>query len=75
MSSRQRALRDKAATWSAGRSGRGNHGPGAAPRRILVTGGASCPDGIIQQVISRINTFYPAGDLRDIEVGAGRPPE
>jgi 4-hydroxy-3-methylbut-2-en-1-yl diphosphate reductase len=38
-----------------------------APRRILVTGGASCPDGIIQQVISRINSFYPAGSLRDIE--------
>ncbi|MEM7673733.1 MAG: 4-hydroxy-3-methylbut-2-enyl diphosphate reductase [Verrucomicrobiota bacterium] len=25
------------------------------PLKILVTGGASCPDGIIQQVISRIN--------------------
>ena len=35
-------------------------------RRILVTGGASCPDGIIQQVISRINSFYPASSLRDI---------
>jgi 4-hydroxy-3-methylbut-2-enyl diphosphate reductase len=41
--------------------------PGARPRRILVTGGASCPDGIIQQVISRINGFYPAGTLRGIE--------
>jgi 4-hydroxy-3-methylbut-2-enyl diphosphate reductase len=41
--------------------------PGDTPRRILVTGGASCPDGIIQQVISRINGFYPAGTLRDIE--------
>jgi 4-hydroxy-3-methylbut-2-enyl diphosphate reductase len=41
--------------------------PGERPRRILVTGGASCPDGIIQQVISRINGFYPAGCLRDIE--------
>jgi 4-hydroxy-3-methylbut-2-en-1-yl diphosphate reductase len=41
--------------------------PAARPRRILVTGGASCPDGIIQQVISRINGFYPAGSLRDIE--------
>ena len=43
------------------------HGPGGRPRRILVTGGASCPDGIIQQVISRINSFYPPGSLRDIE--------
>jgi 4-hydroxy-3-methylbut-2-enyl diphosphate reductase len=41
--------------------------PGDPPRRILVTGGASCPDGIIQQVISRINGFYPAGSLRGIE--------
>ena len=42
-------------------------GPGDRPRRILVTGGASCPDGIIQQVISRINSFYPPASLRDIE--------
>jgi 4-hydroxy-3-methylbut-2-enyl diphosphate reductase len=43
--------------------------PGAAgaPRRILVTGGASCPDGIIQQVITRINSFYPAAALRAVE--------
>jgi 4-hydroxy-3-methylbut-2-en-1-yl diphosphate reductase len=41
--------------------------PGGAPRRILVTGGASCPDGIIQQVISRINSFYPPAALRSIE--------
>jgi 4-hydroxy-3-methylbut-2-enyl diphosphate reductase len=40
---------------------------GGAPRRILVTGGASCPDGIIQQVISRINSFYPPTALRSIE--------
>ncbi len=41
--------------------------PGERPRRILVTGGASCPDGIIQQVISRINSFYPPGSLRSVE--------
>jgi 4-hydroxy-3-methylbut-2-enyl diphosphate reductase len=40
---------------------------GGPPRRILVTGGASCPDGIIQQVILRINGFYSAGELRDVE--------
>ena len=34
------------------------------PKRILVTGGASCPDGIIQQVIVRINSFFPASALR-----------
>jgi 4-hydroxy-3-methylbut-2-enyl diphosphate reductase len=45
----------------------GNRAPGGAPRRILVTGGASCPDGIIQQVISRINGFYPPQELRDVE--------
>lgn len=42
-------------------------GGGAGPRRVLVTGGASCPDGIIQQVISRINGFYEPGQLRSVE--------
>lgn len=37
------------------------------PKTILVTGGASCPDGIIQQVISRINQLFPQDELRDIE--------
>jgi len=32
--------------------------------RILITGGASCPDGIIQQIITRINQFYPVDQLR-----------
>jgi 4-hydroxy-3-methylbut-2-enyl diphosphate reductase len=41
--------------------------PPGQPRRVLVTGGASCPDGIIQQVISRLNSFCPPGSLRDIE--------
>jgi 4-hydroxy-3-methylbut-2-enyl diphosphate reductase len=41
--------------------------PQGAPRRILVTGGASCPDGIIQQVICRINSFYPPSTLRSID--------
>jgi 4-hydroxy-3-methylbut-2-enyl diphosphate reductase len=41
-------------------------GPPTKPR-ILVTGGASCPDGIIQQVIHRLNGFFPAGSLRGIE--------
>jgi 4-hydroxy-3-methylbut-2-enyl diphosphate reductase len=38
----------------------------APNRRVLVTGGASCPDGIIQQVITRINSFFPRERLRDI---------
>jgi 4-hydroxy-3-methylbut-2-enyl diphosphate reductase len=38
-----------------------------AHQRILITGGASCPDGIIQQVISRINNFFPKEKLRPIE--------
>jgi len=37
------------------------------PRQILITGGASCPDGLIQQVITRINGFFPADSLRPIE--------
>jgi 4-hydroxy-3-methylbut-2-enyl diphosphate reductase len=37
------------------------------PMRILVTGGASCPDGIIQQVITRINSFHRPDSLRGIE--------
>lgn len=37
------------------------------PLTILLTGGASCPDGIIQQVIHKINSFYPAALLRPVE--------
>jgi len=39
----------------------------AAPKQILITGGASCPDGIIQQVITRINAFFPPERLRRSE--------
>lgn len=38
----------------------------SAPKRVLITGGASCPDGIIQQVITRINSFFPAAQLRQV---------
>lgn len=37
------------------------------PKRILLTGGASCPDGIIQQVIHRINGFFPKSQIRSID--------
>lgn len=40
--------------------------PVAKPR-ILLTGGASCPDGIIQQVIRRINGFFPPEAIRPVE--------
>lgn len=39
----------------------------ARPRRILITGGASCPDGLIQAVIARINSLFPADRLRPVE--------
>ncbi|MDQ8202770.1 4-hydroxy-3-methylbut-2-enyl diphosphate reductase [Pelagicoccus sp. SDUM812003] len=35
--------------------------------RILVTGGASCPDGILQQIICRINGFFPQERIRSVE--------
>ena len=37
------------------------------PKRILITGGASCPDGIIQQVIHKINSFFPPTEIRSID--------
>jgi 4-hydroxy-3-methylbut-2-enyl diphosphate reductase len=37
------------------------------PKTVLITGGASCPDGLVQQVISRINSFFPAGQLRSVD--------
>ncbi len=36
-------------------------------KRVLITGGASCPDGLIQQVITRINGLWPADALRPVE--------
>jgi len=36
-------------------------------KRILVTGGASCPDGVIQQVITRINSLFADHGLRSID--------
>lgn len=37
------------------------------PKTVLITGGASCPDGLIQQVITRINSLFPAEKLRSID--------
>lgn len=36
-------------------------------KTVLITGGASCPDGLIQQVIMRINSLFPAEKLRPVE--------
>jgi 4-hydroxy-3-methylbut-2-enyl diphosphate reductase len=36
-------------------------------KTVLITGGASCPDGLVQQVITRINALFPAGRLRRTE--------
>jgi len=58
----------KAGETPGGRTERRRLRSGAgAPLRVLVTGGASCPDGIIQQVVSRINGFFPAENLRSVE--------
>ena len=59
------------AKGAAGHGGHIEHRPlwksDAAPKRVLITGGASCPDGIIQQVIARINGFFPSEALRDAD--------
>ncbi len=36
-------------------------------KRVLITGGASCPDGIIQQVVTRINSLWPEEAIRSID--------
>ncbi|MBL9215255.1 MAG: 4-hydroxy-3-methylbut-2-enyl diphosphate reductase [Opitutaceae bacterium] len=36
-------------------------------KQVLITGGASCPDGLVQQVITRINSFFPAEQLRSVD--------
>lgn len=38
-----------------------------AAKRVLITGGASCPDGVIQQVITRINSLFGNERLRSID--------
>lgn len=38
-----------------------------APKRVLITGGASCPDGLVQQVMARINSFFPPDKLHSVE--------
>jgi 4-hydroxy-3-methylbut-2-enyl diphosphate reductase len=43
---------------------------------VLITGGASCPDGLVQQVIGRINSFFAPEKLQTVDavlahLGAG----
>ena len=59
--------------FSAG-GGKGGHSevhplwPGDdTPKRVLITGGASCPDGLVQQVVTRLNSFFPPSGLRTID--------
>lgn len=40
---------------------------GQNPLRVMITAGASCPDGIIQQVVMKINSFFAMDELRDID--------
>jgi len=60
--------------FAAAGHGRGGHSevhplwPGDnQPKTVLITGGASCPDGLIQQVITRINSLFPPERLRRME--------
>jgi 4-hydroxy-3-methylbut-2-enyl diphosphate reductase len=39
----------------------------SAPKTVLITGGASCPDGLVQQVITRINALFPRASLRSTD--------
>jgi len=41
--------------------------PDRKPLTVLLTGGASCPDGILQQIINRINGFFPSDHIRSVE--------
>tara|TARA_B110000483_G_scaffold78018_1_gene97246 strand:+ start:987 stop:2714 length:1728 start_codon:yes stop_codon:yes gene_type:complete len=36
-------------------------------KRVLLTGGASCPDGLIQALITRLNSLEPETELRSID--------
>ncbi len=37
------------------------------PLRILITGGASCPDGLLQQVIAKVNGYFDPSRVKSIE--------
>ncbi len=37
------------------------------PLKILITGGASCPDGLLQQIIAKINGYFDQESIRRID--------
>ncbi len=37
------------------------------PIRVLITGGASCPDGLLQQIIAKVNGYFESESVRRIE--------
>lgn len=37
------------------------------PLKILITGGASCPDGLLQQIIAKINGYFEGSRMRRID--------
>ncbi len=43
-----------------------------SPKRVLITGGASCPDGLVQQVVTRINSFFPPQRLLGVDAVLAR---
>jgi 4-hydroxy-3-methylbut-2-enyl diphosphate reductase len=53
--------------WPASTPSAENPSQGRTPKRVLITGGASCPDGVIQQVITRINSLFEPASLRPVE--------
>ncbi len=38
-----------------------------APLKILITGGASCPDGLLQQIIAKVNSYFDSEHIRSID--------
>jgi 4-hydroxy-3-methylbut-2-enyl diphosphate reductase len=37
------------------------------PLRVLMTGGASCPDGLLQQIIAKVNGYFESANIKCIE--------
>jgi 4-hydroxy-3-methylbut-2-enyl diphosphate reductase len=37
-----------------------------APMKILITGGASCPDGLLQQIIAKVNSYFDSEQIRSL---------
>ena len=35
--------------------------------KILITGGASCPDGLLQQIIAKVNSYFDSEQIRSLD--------